>query len=285
MGVQNSTKPLGWVSPRSTHPSRGQLGKMRGRGAVGGGTLSRGMGSSGQSGLFEANLLASREIKTRRENQAVPYVISEIHSGGDRMVVTERTLEISKKFYHPLARGEPLTPELLAMTPDPYVVKGPKKGRMPEIFVADFGVWTIKDSVKQIIEKLEPNVHAFIPLNLRVKKHPNRDWGQYYLLCPGQAIDAVVIDETDFMNGRGRSGFELDLTGRGINPTLSPFGDTVLEAQLIAGRHLWRGAWGRLGKSSPFAFDLFCSDELADQMRAARLDGWEFRPCKMKATP
>jgi hypothetical protein len=191
-------------------------------------------------------------------------------------------LSFLRDSYHPLARGEPLTPELLALTPDPYFVQGPKKGSLPEIFAANFGVWTVKDSVRQIIDKLEPNLHAFIPLNLRVKNHSDRVWGKYYLLCPGQAIDAVVIDETDFMNGRGRSGFELDLTGSGINPTLSPFGDTVLEARLIAGRHLWRGAWGRLGKSSPFAFDLFCSDELADQIRAVGLEGWEFRACKLK---
>jgi len=212
----------------------------------------------------------------------VPYVISG-NVDSNRIVNPERTLEFSKAFYHPLARGEELTPELLALKPDPYFVKGPDKGSMPEIFGEHLGVWTVKENVKQIIEELEPDVHTFIPVNLRVRGS-EQDWGQYYLLYPGQAIDAIVIDETDFAEGKGRAGFGKLIGSTAPVPsyTLSPFGNTVLDGALIAGRHLWRGARARLGQSIPFFSYLFCSDELAEQIKGAGIEGWRFRRCKLK---
>jgi hypothetical protein len=204
----------------------------------------------------------------------MPFVIAG-NVDSNRIVNTVRTLEFSKAFYHPLALGEELTPELLARTPDPYLVEGPARGGMPEIFGEGLGVWTVKDSVRQIIEKLEPGIHAFIPVNLRVQGS-KKDWGQYYLLHPGQAIDAVVIDETDFAEGKGRAGFAK-------SSTLSSFGDTVLDGRLIESRHLWRGGRGKWGGGGdPFHYYLFCSDELVKQIKSAEIEGWRFRRCKLK---
>jgi hypothetical protein len=93
---------------------------------------------------------------------------------------------------------------------------------MPEIFGEGLGVWTLKECVKNIIEKLEPDIHTFLPVNLRVRSSDG-DWGQCYLLYPGQAINAVVIDETNFVGGKGRAGFEQ-------STTLSSFGDTCSTA-------------------------------------------------------
>jgi hypothetical protein len=201
------------------------------------------------------------------------YVISG-NIDSNRIVSTEYALDFAKAFYFPLARGEPLTPELLNLKPDPYFVHRPDRGDMPEIFGENLHVWTVKSNVKQIIEELEPDIHTFIPVNLRVIGS-DRDCGQYYLLYPGQAIDAVVIDETDFSEGKGRAGFAK-------SHTLSPFGVTTLDGRLIAGRHLWRGAWGRFGQSVPFSGYLFCSDELAGRIRHAQIEGWRFRRAKVK---
>jgi hypothetical protein len=96
----------------------------------------------------------------------MPYVISG-DTDEDRFVITERTREFFTAFYAPPSWGEPLTPELQALTPDPYYVK--PEGGMPEIFGENLGVWTIKDSVKQIIDALAPGIHTFIPVNLRVR--------------------------------------------------------------------------------------------------------------------
>ncbi len=206
---------------------------------------------------------------------SMPYVISGTIAAS-RIVVTERTLDFSRAYYGPMARGEPLTPELLALTPDPYFVQPPDRGGMPEIFGENVGVWAVNDQVKQIIEELEPNVHTFIPINLRVR---GRDvgYGQYYLLYAGQAVDAIVIDETDFRDGHGRAAFEKSW----VLSTLG--GDTVLDGRLIEGRHLWRGGIGKWGGGGdPFASYLFCSDELAKRIKESGVEGWRFRRCKLK---
>jgi hypothetical protein len=103
-----------------------------------------------------------------------------------------------------------------------------------------------------------------VPVNLRVKG-TDKNWGQYYILHPGQIIDAVVIEETDFVDGRGRAGFEL-------SPMLSSFGDATLDSGLIAGRHLWLGADDHL----------FCSDDLFERITRTGIEGWRFRECKLK---
>jgi hypothetical protein len=203
----------------------------------------------------------------------MPYVISG-NSIEDRTVVIDPPLEIYRAFYGPIARGETLTPEILNLKPDPYYVQAPSRGNMPEIFGEELGVWTVKDCVKNIIERLEPGVHSFIPINLRTKDL-NKDYGSFYLLCPGQAINAIYIEETDFIDGRGRDAFER-------SPTLSPFGIVTLCDDMIDGRHLWLAARGRFGKLTPFEGYLFCSDDLEKCIKQADIEGWCFRRCELK---
>jgi len=180
--------------------------------------------------------------------------------------------------------GEPLTPELLALKPDPlYVtIKGAKRYSLPAISDGSVCVWIVKDSVRQIVDDSEPNVHEFVPVNLQVRGS-SQDRGQYYLLWVGQAIDAVVIDETDFSDGRGRAGFAWQINFfPGPAAVLSPFGDTVLDGSLIEGKHLWRDAWGKFGQSVLFSNNCFCSDKLADRIEAANIQGVWFHQCKVR---
>jgi hypothetical protein len=203
----------------------------------------------------------------------MPYVISEVLDDDRYVVIEKPNKNIDEDFFFPLARGETLTPELLALKPDPYWVQSRGRGRLPEIFGED-ALWTIKESVRDIIEALEPSVHCYIPVNLCVRG-TSANWGQYYLFVPGQVINAVVIEETDFVEGRGHAGYQQSWA-------LSSFGETVLDGTMIAGRHLWRGGWGRRGESSPFFGYLFCSDDLAERIQQAGIEGWCFQHCKLK---
>jgi hypothetical protein len=194
-----------------------------------------------------------------------------------RTVLTEQTEEFWRAYYVPMKIGMPLTPEIMALTPDPYYVQPPARGGMPEIFGEHLGVWVVKDTVKQIIEDLEPDVHTFIPVNLRVQGK-EKDYGQYYLLYVGQAVDSIVIEETKFRDGFGRAGFEKSWV-------LSAFGDIVLDGALIEGRHLWRGGIGKLGGGGdPFWSYLFCSDQLKERIKRASAYGWRFKRCKLRKT-
>ncbi len=207
----------------------------------------------------------------------MPHVIMGT-SAHTRMASAEYTLETAQRFFWPISRGEPLTPAVLSNTPNPFFVIPPEKGEMPEIFGEQLGAWTINENVKKIIEMLEPDVHTFIPVKLQVRGK-STDFGKYFVLVIGQVIDAVVIEDSDFRDGHGRAGFEKA-------PILNSLvGDTVLNHSLIKGRHLWRGGNAKVGpigdQGDPFASYTFCSDELKDRLKAAKVEGWRFRQCKV----
>ncbi len=178
------------------------------------------------------------------------------------------------EFYAPLARGEPLTDELLARTPSQIFVRPPERGAMPDMFGANLGVWFVSERVRSVIEDLEPNIHAFIPVSLRVRGK-SKAFTNFYILNIETAIDAVVIDETDFRDGHGRAGFEKAAV---LNTLV---GETVLDKRLIAGRHLWRGGRATLGGGGDRLFSyVFCSDDLAERLKSIGADGWRLRQCR-----
>jgi hypothetical protein len=192
-----------------------------------------------------------------------------------RMPEVDWDREIARRFYIPISLGEPLTPELLTLKPDPIFIRSPQRGDLSDIF-SIYGVWIMNSKVKQLIDYIDPGIHIFIPVKLR-DKEINKSWSDYYILHVGQVIDAIVIEETSFRDGDGRKGFN-------VAPILSSLrGHTVLDGRLIAQKHLWRGGASKSGEAAaPFAEYLFCSDELAENLKSAGAEGWLFRPCKTK---
>lgn len=199
------------------------------------------------------------------------YIIEELYDH-KRLAGSDCTMEEYRAYLAPIARGEPLTPELLALRPDPYFISLPEKGDLPDMFDGK-QVWTVSEKVKTIIEDVEPNVHTFIPVK-PVSRRSKRTFGTYYLLYVGQAIDAVIIEESVFRGGRrGRAGFEAA-------PVLT---SAVLDGRLIAGKHLWRGGLEKLGGGGdPFGAYRFCSDELKRRLEESSAEGWQFEPCEVK---
>jgi hypothetical protein len=114
----------------------------------------------------------------------------------------------NREIYNVIARGRPLEGLKLSSLPNPLVIVGPDKGEMLRIFCASPGApWFVSSSVKDAIERLEPNVHNFIPVNT-VNIQGKAFDEKYFMLHVTQAIDAVVIEETDFVSGMGRKAFE-----------------------------------------------------------------------------
>ena len=197
-----------------------------------------------------------------------------------RIVEAEFSEELFYDYLQAFGRGDPLTAALRAGTPEQILVTAPKRGDMPDIF-GGFNwshVWVVSDKARRVIEDVEPDVHTFIPVNLR-DETTGEDYGRYYLVYVGQAIDAIVIEESDFHGGHGREGFEKR---RYLSE--SPRDKRVLDEQLIAGRHLWRGGIRKKGGGGdPFGFCLFCSDVLADRIAAAGCNSlMRLLSCKIK---
>ncbi len=207
----------------------------------------------------------------------MPYWVHDIYDH-TRMAAKESYFELLDSLWRPLWVGAPLTPEVLARIPDPLYFRPPECGDVPHIVGAGGGPngWIMSEKARRLVVSLEPHVHTFIPVNLQVRGS-DKDFGEYSLLYVGQAIDAIVRDQTQFQGGFGLEGYKK-------KPSLSPLRpNIVMDGQLITGKHLWRGGIGKIeGGGDPFWWELFCSDELAELFKANSIDGWSFdRPCRL----
>lgn len=187
-----------------------------------------------------------------------------------RLAGAECTTEFFFSYYAPMMRGEPLSEEILSQTPDPYYINPPEAGDLPDMFDGK-RVWTVSSRVKKTIEQLEPGIHTFIPVNIRIRRS-REIFDAYYLLYVGQFINAVDISKSIFRDGRGEEGFTK-------TPVLA-YGGAAVEQSKIKDHHVWRGGRGKIGGGGdPFSGYLFCSDELADQLITAGAEGWAYIEC------
>jgi hypothetical protein len=106
--------------------------------------------------------------------------------------------------------------------------------------------------VRDVLEELEPGVQEFSTIEL-IRERDGVAMGTYFLILPPPKLDAIVKEETEF-NGRD---------------ALKSHGRCMLSGSIIKGHHLWRG--------DPQIMVYFCSDELHDRLRSAKLDGWDLR--------
>lgn len=184
--------------------------------------------------------------------------------------------ETEIKFLLPIWFGRPLTPGLLDLKPDPYLISAEKKKEeLPPIFGGRSAPWHVGEEVREILEELEPGRHGFIPINAR-KTHLKTEERQFYILHVTAAIrNFIVIEETRFSDGIGK----VSATGGG---QIVPSGPIVLRADLIKGHHFWRGGLVLSAKGDPFAFDFFCSDEFFELMTPHKKALVEFYPCILR---
>ncbi len=138
---------------------------------------------------------------------------------------------------------------------------------LPELLGWDNGLNIVYPPMKDLIEKLEPGVHEFIPLEVR-SRDGSASFGTYYLVLITQMVDALVYDETDF---GGVYGLEAARKNRF---SISSFSRPVLRTDAARGYHLWRGADGLVAH-------YFCSDEIGRFIKDNNLRGWSLDACVM----
>lgn len=163
--------------------------------------------------------------------------------------------------------------------PDYFVARRwPKPGERV-VFGMLGGPFILPAALKDEIERLEPGVHAFIPVEFRSRGKKRET---YFLLKAPPVVDCVVIEESDFGTpphvGRGRDFFEERLAKNKARSVPLPFVETgrypehriVLDPEAIAGRHLWRPQEGVEPR-------LMISDQLAAWIKTNRIRGVETR--------
>src|SRR5262245_59151390 len=176
------------------------------------------------------------------------------------------------RFWRPVIAGSTLT-KAIESTPNPLRIV--RRGKLRDIFGTE-GAWIVRREVKEIIEELEPGTHGFIPVTVK-EDRSNKDLGEFFIIHITQALDAVVIEETNFAEGRGHLGFAKSKSC--ISHLIF---EVTLDGDRVAGLHLWRGARGVLGTYTPFSNAFFCSDALRDLMLTGGLYGVDFRKCRLK---
>ncbi|MCG8562969.1 MAG: hypothetical protein MI824_24475 [Hyphomicrobiales bacterium] len=205
----------------------------------------------------------------------MPYIVE---AGGedDRSVDREFFPEVSRQFQARLCVPNTLTDEDRKSMPHTLLVGKPRRGGVPDVIGWSTGNFIVSQTVRDLIEELEPGIQEFVPLSARSKDGVQiagkTDHGTYYLILYPPQLDCVVIEETDFKRGRGYKGFV------GNRPPISlwPGNQCTLSASVIVNHHFWRGV-------EPFEFYYFCSDEFHNAFVKKNLEGLCFPlKCKMK---
>lgn len=200
----------------------------------------------------------------------MPYWVQPDHRGGNWIEnAYDPPMEIGLK--RPYLQGQDLTEDYKASLSKILRVKKPRKESGPPDMIQDGGsaIWLVCEKLKDKLGALEPGLHEFLPIHVK-RDDDSADYGIYHMVLLRQFLDAIDHDRTEFKKGFGREAAERDR----FKPFLSPDKKRTLKSDVIRGHHLWRGAVQNSRRA------VFCSDELADYIRAEGLKGWDFWACE-----
>lgn len=171
----------------------------------------------------------------------------------------------------PITLGLPMTKQEKDAIPRILRIAKPRSQELMDILGWGSGPWFVSQPIRDKIEELEPDVHEFIPVEIK-RDDGSCDFGTYYLILLTQALDAIVPDKTEFHEGIGeeaakRSAYYISEFARLI----------TLKESIISGHHLWRGA----GPGNRWS-DYFCSDALGDFILENGFRGWRLTKCQVE---
>ena len=155
-------------------------------------------------------------------------------------------------------------------------------GRVPDVMGLYEGPFVIAPALREFLNRIEPGVHRFFPVNVRTPRPVNgqQNHGTHWLLFPPIRIDCLDFDQTTFLNDiRGkhwpRTRHSGDPWGAGFPSSMTSLGDPTrrfsIKASLVAGRHLWRVATGISPAYSQYA----CSPDLWEFFAGNKMIGWK----------
>lgn len=170
-------------------------------------------------------------------------------------------------FWRPFYLCAELTADIVRQKPEP-LYSGELQGRRPPDIFSKTNTWIVRESVKDVVESLEPGLHAFVPLNV-ITQESRKDLGVFYAMKIQNIVDAVVVEGSDYNEGPGIEGRE-----KSLDKEVSILGQAALDPSKLHGEHLWRQHGG-------FGAPTFCSDAFHDRIKKAKARGWRFKPCRL----
>lgn len=206
----------------------------------------------------------------------MPYIIK-TYLPDSRAVSKDYYPKISDEFDARIVGPYEFSDEERQNFPHSLLVGKPSRGGVPDILGMSGGPFWMSQKVRDILEELEPGVLEFIPLQLKSKDdvpiQGKTEHGTYYLIFHPPMLDCLVVEETDFMDGRGYEGYGVKYASI---KTTSTEAQCTLNAAVIAGHHFWRAA-------KPLHYTYFCSDEFYKRIKQEKIEGLDFcHKCDVK---
>jgi hypothetical protein len=163
--------------------------------------------------------------------------------------------------------------QLLASIPTRMVVRPGKEGYLPDFGIAPWGGWKlVSQKFVDVVEKLEPGEHEFLPIAETVDSEGRLIEKRYFLMNILQQFNEVDVDRSSVVlreshhalvvNGK-REEFTVRTMGL-IKPRLFS-----LKRDIIMGHHLWHG-------TDEDIYHVFFSQALHDAVRASELSPLQY---------
>jgi len=159
-------------------------------------------------------------------------------------------------------------PELLESMPTRIVVKPDEGGYLPDFGFAPWGGWKlVSQAFVNIVERLEPGVHEFLPIAETLDQQGGFVEKRVFLMNILQQFNAVDAEQSsvkinEYHHSSTTDGKKLEFSYQTMQ--LVEPRRLVLKRTLVAGYHLWHG-------TTQDIYHVFFSDTLHDAVRAASL--------------
>ena len=174
-----------------------------------------------------------------------------------------------------LLEGEPLTAEFRERLPS--IVRVEMNSSKTELchlmFHSGQPILICHERMVAKLEELEPGLHETFPVTINIKNSGEVIEGEYFLTHVTEKVACFDEDRivwSTLLDHKVGVAAAQDAHYRPLTPS-----EIFLKEAEVAGRHLWRGA-PMVG-----ARQLFCSDELAEFVRAEGLRGWCLLACHL----
>jgi len=159
-------------------------------------------------------------------------------------------------------------PELLESMPTRIVVKPGDGGYLPDFGFAPWGGWKlVSQAFVNIVERLEPGVHEFLPIAETLDKQGRLVDKRFFLMNILQQFNAVDAEQSsvkinEHHHSSVTNGKKLEFTYQTMQ--LVEPRRLVLKRALVARHHLWHGTTRDI-------YHVFFSDALHHAVHAANL--------------
>ena len=116
------------------------------------------------------------------------------HSGGFRNIVYDKLLY--ERGYKPLEPESPVVTAIEDHEPPRFFQTRKGFKELSSIISLSNRVWAVDETVKRIVERLDPGIHQFYPIEIRMPKNSVYPV-QYYLLVVGRWLDSLSPENSD----------------------------------------------------------------------------------------